>query len=119
MAGEQVKITTEEMKDQTTQAGTGTNVEPAQEKYVTTTADMVSEATSRASEIKLVPGWNILPPEELPRPTYWPVIMALAITLIIFGVVTTYLIIIIGLVLFVISLIGWIGDVRNEQHGQH
>lgn len=52
--------------------------------------------------------------EELPRPTYWPIVMAVAITLIAFGIVNSILIIIIGIVLLIIALVGWIGDVRDE-----
>lgn len=52
--------------------------------------------------------------EELPRPTYWPISMSVAITLIAFGIVNTVLITVFGIVLLIISLIGWIGDVRDE-----
>jgi hypothetical protein len=58
-------------------------------------------------------GWVVLT-EELPRPTYWPITMAVAITLIAFGIVNSFLIIIIGIVLLIVSLVGWIGDVRDE-----
>lgn len=57
--------------------------------------------------------------EELPRPTYWPITMAVAITLIAFGIVNALLIIIIGIVLLVVALIGWIGDVRDEARLRH
>jgi hypothetical protein len=52
--------------------------------------------------------------EELPRPTYWPSTMAVAITLIAFGIVNTVLISAFGIALLIVSLIGWIGDVRDE-----
>ena len=68
---------------------------------------------------ELRPGWNILPSEELPLPTYWPVVMALGITLLAFGLISSSLIIIAGLILFVISLIGWIGDIQDEQRHGH
>ncbi len=57
--------------------------------------------------------------EELPRPTYWPITMAVAITLIAFGIVNALLIIIVGVVLLVVALIGWIGDVRDEARLRH
>lgn len=65
-----------------------------------------------AEELK--PGWVLLPPEELPHPTYWPVVMALGIVLIAFGAVTTLLISGVGLVLFAIALAGWIGDLEQQ-----
>ncbi len=57
--------------------------------------------------------WIVLH-EELPKPTYWPISMAVAITLIAFGIVNALLIVIIGIILLIISLVGWIGDVRDE-----
>jgi hypothetical protein len=52
--------------------------------------------------------------EELPRPTYWPIVMAVAMTLIAFGIVNSVLIIAIGIILLIVALVGWIGDVRDE-----
>jgi len=69
------------------------------------------------------PGWHKPLPEKLPSPGYWPALMALGITFMFWGlavgfneVVSTIIILfIIGLVLFVTSLAGWIGDMRNER----
>ena len=63
----------------------------------------------------LKPGWSRPQPTVLPRPTYWPVIMALGITFLAWGVITTWITLTLGAVLFVLSLAGWIGDIRNEQ----
>jgi hypothetical protein len=63
----------------------------------------------------LKPGWSRPKPETLPRPTYWPVVMALSIIFIAWGIVTTWIIASVGAVLFVLSLAGWIGEIRNEQ----
>ena len=70
---------------------------------------------------QLKPGWEPLPMEELPQPTYWPVIMALGITFIFWGVATSYIVSYFGIVIFFIALIGWIGDLRNaaEHEGHH
>jgi hypothetical protein len=59
--------------------------------------------------------------EELPQPTYWPVIMALGIRFIFWGVATSYIVSYFGIVIFFIALIGWIGDLRNaaEHEGHH
>ena len=69
------------------------------------------------------PGWHRPLPERLPSPGYWPAIMALGITFMLWGlavgfnqVVSTIIILFfIGLVLFVTALAGWIGDLRNER----
>ncbi len=74
--------------------------------------------TTDALGFDLKPGWYILPAEELPLPSYWPVVMALGITLLCFGIISSTLIIIAGIILFVVSIYGWIGDLQNEQgHG--
>jgi len=69
------------------------------------------------------PGWHKPLPEKLPSPGYWPALMALGITFMLWGlavgfneVVSTIMILFfIGLVLFVTALAGWIGDMRNER----
>jgi hypothetical protein len=63
-------------------------------------------------------GWSRPLPEELPRPTYWPVVMAMGITFLAWGLVTSVLVSGVGLVLFAMALAGWIGEIRHE-HGQH
>jgi hypothetical protein len=79
---------------------------------------MEEEALKKGS-----PGWHRPLPEKLPTPGYWPAIMALGITFMLWGlavgfneVVSTIIIIfLIGLVLFVAALAGWIGDLRHER----
>jgi hypothetical protein len=53
-------------------------------------------------------------PEELPHPTYWPFFLALGIMFLGWGLLTTWLISVAGLIVFVISLIGWINILRHE-----
>ncbi len=62
----------------------------------------------------LRPGWSLAQPAEIPKPTYWPIVMALGITLFAWGVVTSLIISFVGLVLFVLSLVGWLGDIQDE-----
>jgi hypothetical protein len=50
----------------------------------------------------------------LPRPTYWPAALAFAITLLAWGIVTSWLIGAVGLALFVLAIAGWIGDLLHE-----
>ena len=59
------------------------------------------------------PDWERLPPAHLPRPTYWPVVLAFGIMLLAWGIVTTLAISVIGLVIFALGLGGWIGDLRH------
>ncbi len=68
--------------------------------------------------VHLRPGWNALPPEPLPQPTYWPAVMAAGIMAIFWGIVTSWIITVTGIVLSGISIAGWIGDLLNAD-GQH
>lgn len=63
----------------------------------------------------LKPGWNLPRPEKLPNPTAWPVALALATTLLFWGMISSPIISGIGLALFAASLGGWIGDIRHER----
>jgi hypothetical protein len=59
------------------------------------------------------PDWERLPAAYLPRPTYWPVVLAFGVVLLAWGVVTTLAITVIGLVLLALGLGGWIGELRH------
>ena len=59
--------------------------------------------------------WWVLPDEELPHPTYWPITLSLGIVFAFWGLITSYIISIIGVVLFVVALIGWLGDLRDAE----
>jgi hypothetical protein len=59
--------------------------------------------------------WHTPQPEKLPQPSYWPVVMALAIVFSLWGFVTTFIISGVGLLLFIVAISGWIGEMRHEQ----
>jgi hypothetical protein len=65
------------------------------------------------------PGWIALQPEHLPAPTFWPAGFALAITFIFWGLVTSWVVLVVGVALFVASLAGWIADIRHERKSPH
>jgi hypothetical protein len=54
-----------------------------------------------------------LPAAHLPRPTYWPVVLAAGVVFLAWGIVTTFAISIIGLALLGLALGGWIGELRR------
>ena len=68
----------------------------------------------RESE-ELRPGWGRARPEHIPRPTYWPAVLALGTTFALWGLLTTWFISLVGLVLMGIALAGWIGEWLHEQ----
>ncbi len=60
------------------------------------------------------PDWEMLPAAHLPRPTYWPVVLAVGIMFLAWGIVTTVAISVIGLALLALALGGWIGELRHD-----
>jgi hypothetical protein len=59
-------------------------------------------------------GFVVLHGEALPRPTFWPASLAFAVTFLLWGIVSAPFIAGVGALLFVASLVGWIGDIRHE-----
>ncbi|HEY2348367.1 MAG TPA: hypothetical protein VGH64_05100 [Puia sp.] len=53
-------------------------------------------------------------PEDLPKPTYWPFFVAMGLVFGGWGLLTTWLISVAGLLIFFISLFGWINILRHE-----
>jgi hypothetical protein len=58
--------------------------------------------------------WSVPRAQDIPRPTYSPAVLALAIVCLLWGTVTTYLISLLGLILFAVRLAGWIEELRHE-----
>jgi hypothetical protein len=54
-------------------------------------------------------------PEETPPPTFWPISLAMSIIFILWGIISTWVISVVGLILFSISIRGWVKDLLNEQ----
>ncbi|HVU36246.1 MAG TPA: hypothetical protein VHE61_22610 [Opitutaceae bacterium] len=59
-------------------------------------------------------GWTKLPTEHLPPATFWPAGLALAITFVLWGFISSWVVLGIGIGLFAVSLTGWITDLRHE-----
>jgi hypothetical protein len=76
---------------------------------------MNGQERSVTSERDPQEGWNTPAAQEVPEPTYWPAMLAMGIALLLWGVATSWLISGAGLVLTVLSLIGWI---RELVHGE-
>jgi hypothetical protein len=60
-------------------------------------------------------GWTKLPVEHLPVATFWPAGLALAITFIFWGLISSWVVLGFGLGLFAVALAGWITDLRHER----
>lgn len=59
--------------------------------------------------------WSVPKPDTIPRSTWWPASIALAITFFFWGLVTSPVVLAVGGGLFVVSLAGWIREMRHEQ----
>jgi hypothetical protein len=61
------------------------------------------------------PDWELLLPERLPRPNYFPAGLAMGTAFLFWGFVTSGVILAVGGGLFVASLAGWINEMRRKQ----
>jgi cytochrome c oxidase assembly factor CtaG len=58
---------------------------------------------------------NIPRPETIPAPTYWPFMLSLGAALMGLGVLTSNLISVAGIVLFILAIVKWAGDLSHEE----
>ena len=65
------------------------------------------------------PGWSKARPEVIPPSTPWPAAMALGIAFFGWGLIASLVVLGVGLVLFAVSLVGWIGEIRRETRHEH
>ena len=59
----------------------------------------------------------LAPPSEeihLPEPAYTPVVLAFGITVVVVGVVLTWVMVVIGLIITLVALFRWIRQTREE-----
>jgi len=71
--------------------------------------------TATPAAARSQPGWHAPLPERIPEPTVWPLVLALGTALLAWGVVTSWLISLLGLLLFIVGTGGWIADMRHDQ----
>lgn len=78
-----------------------------------------SYPSENSPEPEVPRGWTKLPVEHLPAATFWPAGLALAITFIFWGLISSWVVLGVGIALFVGSLGGWISDLRHERKHHH
>jgi hypothetical protein len=54
------------------------------------------------------------PEDHLPGPSFWPVVLAFGVAMSLVGTITKYAVLIIGLIIVVVALAGWIRSARKE-----
>ena len=62
------------------------------------------------------PGWEPLLPEKLPRPNFFPAGLAMGITFLFWGLITSWVILAVGIGLFWAALAGWIYEILRERN---
>jgi hypothetical protein len=77
---------------------------------------MTSDSDKRAEEWSLADhsGWAWARPAVVPRPTYFPAGTAFGVALVFWGIVTSPVVAGAGGLALVVSLVGWIGEIRHE-----
>lgn len=60
------------------------------------------------------PDWSDPSPSEIPKPTYAPATLAFGLMLAAAGVVTSFWVSLAGLIMFVLGLANWIGELFHE-----
>jgi hypothetical protein len=80
---------------------------------MTTLPESVTPAKPEANLAKR--DWNKPRPEVIPRSTYFPAAMAFGITFFLWGLVTSPVVLGMGLLVFAFSLAGWIGEMRHDK----
>ena len=58
--------------------------------------------------------WPQAKPGRLPKPTYWPFFLAVGLAFVFWGLLTTWVILGAGLLIFAVALGGWINILRHE-----
>ena len=61
------------------------------------------------------PGWEPLAHERLPHPNFFPAGVAMGTTFIFWGLITSWVILVVGTGLFAASLAGWIYEMLRER----
>ncbi len=56
-------------------------------------------------------GWTQPLPPESTRPTYWPAALALGVTVTLWGLVTSLVILGVGAVLGGVAIVGWVAEI--------
>jgi hypothetical protein len=58
--------------------------------------------------------WTKARPQHIPRPTYWPFFLAMGLAFAVWGLLTSWIIGLAGLVVMTVAFVGWINELRHE-----
>jgi hypothetical protein len=78
------------------------------------TSDAAAKEAAVESAPTPQPGWSLPKPEVIPRATYWPALLAGGVSFVFWGLISDIWIFGTGLILTIMSMIGWVNDLLNE-----
>src|SRR5882724_5113655 len=79
----------------------------------TRSIQMPNEQPTTQHSDAVPPGWQMLPDTPLPHPTYFPAGLAMGVAFLFWGLITTWVVWLVGVVLFIAALAGWITEIRH------
>ena len=82
--------------------------------FITTTGAITCLTNNRNLRTRCHPGGRCYPIEPLPRPTYFPAGLAMGVAFLFWGLITTWVVLLVGVALFIAALAGWITEIRHE-----
>ena len=53
-------------------------------------------------------------PQEIPEPTFWPIVLGFAVMFFFWGMITSLIITGVGVLMIAIAITGWITELNNE-----
>ncbi len=59
--------------------------------------------------------WNAPLPVFIPRPTYFPAALAFGITFLFWGLVTSPVVLVVGLAMAAVAVGGWVREMRHDR----
>jgi len=75
----------------------------------------MTEENLRNPASPLRQGWTLPRPKNIPGPSVWPAALALAMTMSVWGLISSLIVTGVGAVLLVTALTGWIKEIRDER----
>ncbi len=73
------------------------------------------KSPEKVAETNVRSGWNALPHGHIPRPTFFPAGLAMGVTFLFWGLITSWVVCVVGVALLLAALYGWILEIRHER----
>ena len=51
-------------------------------------------------------------PQEIPEPTFWPFILAFGVMFLFWGIIGSFIMSLVGVLIMIVSIAGWVSELR-------